>query len=231
MIKIENVSKAFREKIVLSKISFTANEGEVTALIGPNGSGKSTLLKILLGLISTDEGRATFDGKNYGELGKYPFRYVGTFLDSFQPNPTRTAYNHLRWIALTSGISKQRCLECLKIVGLQDVGNKKIKDYSLGMKQKIYLAGAFMSNAQNIILDEPFNAIDPESTFVIKKILFDLKDTGKMILFSVHNLDLVSNFCDKIIFIDNRHSIFECNNPQNFDVLEKIFFDKCVIKK
>ena len=74
MIKIENVSKAFREKIVLSKISFTANEGEVTALIGPNGSGKSTLLKILLGLSSTDEGRATCDGKNYGELGKYPFR-------------------------------------------------------------------------------------------------------------------------------------------------------------
>ena len=90
---------------------------------------------------------------------------------------------------------------------------------------------SFMSNAQNIILDEPFNAIDPESTSIIKKILFDLKDTGKMILFSVHNLDLVSNFCDKIIFIDNRHSIFECNNPQNFDVLEKIFFDKCVIKK
>ena len=80
-------------------------------------------------------------------------------------------------------------------------------------------------------MDEPFNAIDPESTSVIKKILLDLKDTGKMILFSVHNLDLVSNFCDKIIFIDNRHSIFECNNPQNFDVLEKIFFDKCVIKK
>ena len=78
---------------------------------------------------------------------------------------------------------------------------------------------------------QPFNAIDPESTSIIKKILFDLKDTGKMILFSVHNLDLVSNFCDKIIFIDNRHSIFECNNPQNFDVLEKIFFDKCVIKK
>ena len=73
MIKIENVSKAFSDKVVLSKISFTANEGEVTALIGPNGSGKSTLIKILLGLISPDEGRATFDGKNYEELGKYPF--------------------------------------------------------------------------------------------------------------------------------------------------------------
>ena len=114
---------------------------------------------------------------------------------------------------------------------LENSLEQTISSYSLGMKQKIYLAGAFMSNAQNIILDEPFNAIDPESTSVIKKILFDLKDTGKMILFSVHNLDLVSNFCDRIIFIDNRHSIFECNNPQNFDVLEKIFFDKCVIKK
>ena len=118
MIQFEKISKGFSSKSVLSEVSFTAKEGEITALIGPNGSGKSTLIKILLGLVSPDEGRATFDGKNYEELGKYPFRYVGAFLDSFQPNPTRTAYSHLRWIALTSGIEKQRCLECLKLVGL-----------------------------------------------------------------------------------------------------------------
>ena len=96
---LRKLAKVFSSKSVLSEVSFTAKEGEVTALIGPNGSGKSTLLKILLGLISPDEGRATFDGKVYEELGKYPFRYVGTFLDSIQPNPTRTAYSHLRWIA------------------------------------------------------------------------------------------------------------------------------------
>ena len=137
MIQFEKISKGFISKSVLTEVSFTAKEGEITALIGPNGSGKSTLIKILLGLISPDEGRATFDGKSYEELGKYPFRYVGAFLDSFQPNPTRTAYSHLRWIALTSGIDKKRCLECLKLVGLHDVGNKRIKDYSLGMKQRL----------------------------------------------------------------------------------------------
>ena len=138
----------------------------------------------------------------------------------------------MKYLASIRGtITDDDIRRCIRTVGLDPDDKKSVKHYSLGMKQKIYLAGAFMSNAQNIILDEPFNAIDPESTSVIKKILFDLKDTGKMILFSVHNLDLVSNFCDKIIFIDNRHSIFECNNPQNFDVLEKIFFDKCVIKK
>ncbi|WP_044984702.1 ATP-binding cassette domain-containing protein, partial [Streptococcus suis] len=93
MIQIEKISKGFGGKTVLSEVSFTAKEGEVTALIGPNGSGKSTLIKILLGLISPDEGRATFDGKVYGELSDTPFTYVGSFLDSFQPNPTRTAYS------------------------------------------------------------------------------------------------------------------------------------------
>ena len=186
MIQIEKISKGFSSKSVLSEISFTAKEGEVTALIGPNGSGKSTLLKILLGLISPDEGRATFDGKVYEELGKYPFRYVGTFLDSIQPNPTRTAYSHLRWIALTSGIDKQRCLECLKIVGLQDVGNKKIKDYSLGMKQRLALCQAFMENPDVILLDEPFNAIDEDNLNIVYDLLKEQREAGKIIVIASH---------------------------------------------
>ena len=218
MIKIDNVSKAFREKIVLSKISFTANEGEVTALIGPNGSGKSTLLKILLGLISTDEGRATFDGKNYGELGKYPFRYVGTFLDSFQPNPTRTAYNHLRWIALTSGISKQRCLECLKIVGLQDVGNKKIKDYSLGMKQRLGLATAILANPKILILDEPINGLDPDGIRWVREFLREFVKDDKIVLITSHYTNELELTVDKIVGLSNGKVVIDGSSK---DVLEE----------
>ena len=214
MIKIENVSKAFSDKVVLSKISFTANEGEVTALIGPNGSGKSTLLKILLELISTDEGRATFDGKNYGELGKYPFRYVGTFLDSFQPNPTRTAYNHLRWIALTSGISKQRCLECLKIVGLQDVGNKKIKDYSLGMKQRLGLATAILANPKILILDEPINGLDPDGIRWVREFVKD----DKIVLITSHYMNELELTVDKIVGLSNGKVVIDGSSK---DVLEE----------
>lgn len=103
-----------------------------------------------------------------------------------------------------------------------------IQTYSLGMKQKIYLIGALISNAQNIILDEPFNGLDPESVAVLKRILLSFKDKGKMILFSAHNLDLVSNFCDKVIFIDRNHRILEHSNPQNFNMLEQLFFESCV---
>ncbi|HFI0168152.1 ABC transporter ATP-binding protein [Streptococcus suis] len=203
MIKIENVNKAFRDKIVLSNISFTANEGEVTALIGPNGSGKSTLIKILLGLVSPDEGRATFDGKNYEELGEYPFRYVGSFLDSFQPNPTRTGYNHLRWIALASGIDKQRCIECLKIVGLQDAGNKKIKEYSLGMKQRLGLATAILGDPRILILDEPINGLDPDGIRWVREFLREFVKDDKIVLLTSHYMNELERTVDRIVGLSN----------------------------
>lgn len=99
-----------------------------------------------------------------------------------------------------------------------------IQTYSLGMKPKNIFDRCMISNAQNIILDEPFNGLDPESVAVLKRILLSFRDKGKMILFSAHNLDLVSNFCDKVIFIDRNHRIFEHSNPQNFNVLEQLFF-------
>ena len=218
MIKIENVSKAFSDKVVLSKISFTANEGEVTALIGPNGSGKSTLIKILLGLIWPDEGRATFDGKNYEELREYPFRYVGAFLDSFQPNPTRTAYSHLRWIALTSGIDKQRCLECLKLVGLHDVGNKRIKDYSLGMKQRLGLATAILANPKILILDEPINGLDPDGIRWVREFLREFVRDGKIVLITSHYMNELELTVDKIVGLSNGKIVIDGSSK---DVLEE----------
>ncbi len=125
MINITNLNKTYDDKVVLSNITFHANKGEITGLIGPNGSGKSTLIKILLGLESADSGKATILGTTYSELGVEPISIVGTFLDSYQPFPSRTGYEQLRWIALSCGLSKHRCTECLEIVGLKDVGKKK----------------------------------------------------------------------------------------------------------
>lgn len=137
MINITNLNKTYDDKVVLSNITFHANKGEITGLIGPNGSGKSTLIKILLGLESADSGKATILGTTYSELGAEPISIVGTFLDSYQPYPSRTGYEQLRWIALSCGLSKQRCIECLEIVGLKDVGKKKIKDYSFRNEAEI----------------------------------------------------------------------------------------------
>ena len=105
MINITNLNKTYDDKVVLSNITFQANKGEITGLIGPNGSGKSTLIKILLGLESADSGKATILGTTYSELGAEPISIVGTFLDSYQPYPSRTGYEQLRWIALSCGLS------------------------------------------------------------------------------------------------------------------------------
>ena len=172
----------------------------------------------MLGLISSDEGRATFDGKNYEELGEYPFRYVGAFLDSFQPNPTRTAYNHLRWIALTSGIDKQRCLECLKIVGLQDVGNKKIKDYSLGMKQRLGLATAILANPKILILDEPINGLDPDGIRWVREFLREFVRDDKIVLITSHYMNELELTVDKIVGLSNGKVVIDGSSK---DVLEE----------
>ena len=127
---------------------------------------------------------------------------------------------------------RERCTDLISDyitnLKLENSLDMTIQTYSLGMKQKIYLIGALISNAQNIILDEPFNGLDPESVAVLKRILLSFKDKGKMILFSAHNLDLVSNFCDKVIFIDRNHRFLEHSNPQNFNMLEQLFFESCV---
>ena len=214
MIQFEKISKGFSSKSVLSEVSFTAKEGEITALIGPNGSGKSTLIKILLGLISPDEGRATFDGKSYEELGKYPFKYVGAFLDSFQPNPTRTAYSHLRWIALTSGIDKKRCLEWLKLVGLHDVGNKRIKDYSLGMKQRLGLATAILANPKILILD----GLDPDGIRWVREFLREFVRGGKIVLITSHYMNELELTVDKIVGLSNGKIVIDGSSK---DVLEE----------
>ena len=172
----------------------------------------------MLGLISPDQGRATFDGKNYEELGKYPFRYVGAFLDSFQPNPTRTAYSHLRWIALTSGIDKQRCLECLKIVGLQDVGNKRIKDYSLGMKQRLGLATAILANPKILILDEPINGLDPDGIRWVREFLREFVRDDKIVLITSHYMNELELTVDKIVGLSNGKVVIDASSK---DVLKE----------
>ena len=106
--------------------------------------------------------------------------------------------------------------------------NEYIANYSLGMKQKVYLMAAFLSGAGNLILDEPFNGLDPESVATLKKLLLEHRDAGNLVLFSAHNLDLVANFCDDVVFIDKQRKIFQLENPRDFAQLESSFFQKCV---
>ena len=208
MIEINNLSKSYGINKIFENESITLTNSCIYALVGVNGIGKSTFLNSIIQPSTLDKGSVKIDDiPSIDFTAKYHYAFVPDTKDMFL---NLTGKEYLQFVSELYN-QKEKFDELLAIyipkLNLENSLEQTISSYSLGMKQKIYLAGAFMSNAQNIILDEPFNAIDPESTSIIKKILFDLKDTGKMILFSVHNLDLVSNFCDKIIFIDNRHSI------------------------
>ena len=106
--------------------------------------------------------------------------------------------------------------------------NEYIANYSLGMKQKVYLIASFLSGAGNLILDEPFNGLDPESVSTLKKFLIEYRDAGGLVFFSAHNLDLIANFCDDVVFIDRNRQVFQIENPRDFKKLEAAFFDKCI---
>ena len=213
MINITNLNKTYDDKVVLSNITFHANKGEITGLIGPNGSGKSTLIKILLGLESADSGKATILGT--------------TFLDSYQPYPSRTGYEQLRWIALSCGLSKQRCIECLEIVGLKDVGKKKIKDYSLGMKQRLGLATAILADPDILILDEPINGLDPEGIRWLREFLKDFVKQEKTVLLTSHYMSELELTVDRVVGISNGHVVLNDKREQvlkQYDSFENAYF-------
>ena len=227
MINITNLNKTYDDKVVLSNITFHTNKGEITGLIGPNGSGKSTLIKILLGLESADSGKATILGTTYSELGAEPISIVGTFLDSYQPYPSRTGYEQLRWIALSCGLSKQRCIECLEIVGLKDVGKKKIKDYSLGMKQRLGLATAILADPDILILDEPINGLDPEGIRWLREFLKDFVKQGKTVLLTSHYMSELELTVDRVVGISNGHVVLNDKREQvlkEYDSFENAYF-------
>ena len=227
MINITNLNKTYDDKVVLSNITFQANKGEITGLIGPNGSGKSTLIKILLGLESADSGKATILGTTYSELGAEPISIVGTFLDSYQPYPSRTGYEQLRWIALSCGLSKQSCTECLEIVGLKNVGKKKIKDYSLGMKQRLGLATAILADPDILILDEPINGLDPEGIRWLREFLKDFVKQGKTVLLTSHYMSELELTVDRVVGISNGHVVLNDKREQvlkQYDSFENAYF-------
>ena len=229
MIEINNLSKSYGINKIFENESITLTNSCIYALVGVNGIGKSTFLNSIIQPSTLDKGSVKIDDIPSTDFtAKYHYAFVPDTKDMFL---NLTGKEYLQFVSELYN-QKEKFDELLAIyipkLKLENSLEQTISSYSLGMKQKIYLAGAFMSNAQNIILDEPFNAIDPESTSIIKKILFDLKDTGKMILFSVHNLDLVSNFCDKIIFIDNGKIILDKTRD---DILESFGILKCDIDK
>ena len=216
MITIQKLHKEYNNKIVLQNVSFKAKKGEITGLIGPNGSGKSTLIRILLGLENSQMGMTLIDGKNTLNWEIILFVIVGSFLDSCQPYPTRTGFQHLRWIGLACGVDRNRCKECLELVGLSEARNKKVKDYSLGMKQRLGLATALLANPDILILDEPINGLDPEGIRWVRNFLQSFVNEGKTVLMTSHYMSELELTVDHLVGISNGKIVIDAPTKRYF---------------
>jgi ABC-2 type transport system ATP-binding protein len=200
MLLIEQLVKRRGSRTVLDRIGFEARPGRVTAFLGPNGAGKSSTLRILLGLDRADGGRALVGGRTYRSL-RYPLRTVGSMLDGSGAHRSRTARNHLAWVARSNDIPRHRVGEVLEEVGLADSGRVRVGRYSLGMGQRLGLAAALLGAPEALVLDEPVNGLDPEGIRWIRGLLRGHADGGGTVLLSSHQMSEVAGIADDLVVI------------------------------
>jgi ABC-2 type transport system ATP-binding protein len=200
VIEVRNITKRFGTVTAVDDLSFDVHSGRVTGFLGPNGSGKSTTMRCMLGLDKAQGGEARFGGRLFGELER-PLYEVGALLDAGYVHPARSGRNHLRWMAMSNGIDSSRVGTVLDIVGLGDVADRKVKCYSLGMRQRLGLASVLLGDPHTIILDEPANGLDPEGIRWIRDVLKNLAGEGRAILVSSHLLSEMALMATDLVVI------------------------------
>ena len=201
-IVVDQLSKVFRGKIrAVDRLSFTVEPGSVTGFLGPNGAGKTTTLRMVLGLVHPSGGQATIGGVPYHQL-RNPGRVVGAALESSSYHPARTARNHLRILAAVAGLPASRADDVLELVGLRDAGRRKVRGFSMGMRQRLGLAAALLGDPQVVVLDEPANGLDPDGIRWLRGLLRHLAGEGRTVLVSSHQLNEVQEVADRVVILD-----------------------------
>lgn len=202
-IKLENVSKRFKNENVLKGISYSFESGKIYSIVGRNGSGKSVLLKIIAGLYLQDKGNVLFDNKNYNMINEIP-NNLGIVIEQPSFINDLTGLENLKLLASIRNVAAERdIVESLEIVNLKDDMNKKYSKYSLGMRQKLSIAQAIMEQQKVILLDEPFNGIDRQSVVAIKEYLKKVKNEDKLIIITTHIMDDVVDLSDVMLYIED----------------------------
>ena len=200
MLMIDGLTKRRGPHTVLSDVTFQALPGRVTGFLGPNGAGKSSTLRILLDLDRPTGGTALIDGRPYRTL-RDPLRTVGSMLDGSGAHRSRTARDHLAWVARSNGISSHRVGAVLEQVGLADAGRTRVSKFSLGMGQRLGLATALLGEPGTLVLDEPVNGLDPEGIRWIRGLLRQHADAGGTVLLSSHLMNEVAEIADDLVVI------------------------------
>jgi ABC-2 type transport system ATP-binding protein len=199
-IEVRGLRKRYGRAVAVDDLSFTVAAGQVTGFVGPNGAGKSTTMRIMLGLDAPDTGTAHIDGRPYRTL-RDPLRHVGALLDAAAIHPGRRARDHLLWMAYSNGLSRQRVDAVIDLVGLGDVAGRRAGGFSLGMRQRLGIAGALLGDPPVLIFDEPVNGLDPEGIRWIRGLLRSLAAQGRTILVSSHLMSELEGTADHLLVI------------------------------
>ncbi len=200
MIEVVDLRKRYRRTTAVDGLSFTVRDGCITGFLGPNGAGKTTTLRILLGLVHPTSGKALIDGRRYRALADPPGR-VGAVLEASNYHPKRSGRNHLRTLAAAARLSPARVDELLEFVGLANVARRRVGGYSLGMRQRLSVAGALLGDPDLLVLDEPANGLDPEGIRWLRDVLRSFSGQGKTVFISSHVLAEVQQLADEVVII------------------------------
>jgi ABC-2 type transport system ATP-binding protein len=199
-IEVNELRKRYGRAVALDRMSFTVTAGQVTGFVGPNGAGKSTTLRVILGLDAPDAGTALVAGRAYRDLRR-PLCRVGSLLDAAALQPSRSGRNHLLWLAHSQGLAARRVDEVIDQSGLQGVARRKAGGYSLGMRQRLGIAAAMLGDPPVIILDEPFNGMDPEGIVWMRGFLTSLAGQGRAVLVSSHLMNELQDTARQLVIV------------------------------
>jgi ABC-2 type transport system ATP-binding protein len=208
MIVTRGLTKRYGKTVAVDGLSFTVTPGVVTGFLGPNGSGKSTTMRMIMGLDVPDAGQATVNGLLYDEL-RWPLREVGALLDAKAFHPGRSARHHLRYLAKSNDIPEARIDEVIDIVGLTSVADQRAGKFSLGMGQRLGIAGALLGDPGVLLFDEPVNGLDPEGIRWARHLLRGLAAEGRTVLVSSHLISEMALTAERLVVIGRGNLISE----------------------
>jgi ABC-2 type transport system ATP-binding protein len=213
MIEARHLTKRYRNTTAVDEVSFVVQPGRVTGFLGPNGAGKSTTMRMVLGLDTPTSGEVRVNGKPYAQLAD-PLRSVGALLDAKAIVGSRSAANHLKWLADSNGIDRRRVSEVLDIVGLSDVAAKRVGTFSLGMNQRLGIAAALLGDPETVMFDEPINGLDPDGIVWIRNLMKSLASEGRTVFLSSHLMSEMALTADHLLVIARGRIIADASTEE-----------------
>jgi ABC-2 type transport system ATP-binding protein len=227
VVVVSSLTKRFGDIVAVDELTFSLSPGTVTGFLGPNGAGKTTTLRLLLGLAEPTAGEALVFGRRYREFDS-PARRVGAVLESNDFHPGRSGRDHLRALAFAAEIGRGRVEEVLELVELESAAARPVKTYSLGMRQRLGLAGALLGDPELLILDEPANGLDPAGVHWLRGFLRGFAEQGRTVLVSSHILAEVAQTVDQVMIIDHGHllgSVSLASLTERGRTLEEVYLE------